>query len=74
MLEYDLVGVPTQPTIPKYFQKDLKRFILAELKYQDLELEHFNQMIKKAINIEAKIALQPHFSIPKIDQHYFYSK
>ena len=41
----------------RYFWKGLKPSILVELKPQDLELESFNQIVKKAINIEAKVAL-----------------
>ena len=33
LLEYDPVGVPTKPTMFRYFQEDLKRSILTELEY-----------------------------------------
>ena len=48
--------------ILRYFQKSLKPFILAKIEHQDLELESFDQMIKKAVNVKAKAALLPHFS------------
>ena len=53
----------------RYFQEDLKLSILAELEHWDLELESFDQMVKKAVNAEAKSALWPHSSIKEIDQN-----
>ena len=54
----------------RYFQKDLKPLVLAKLKHQDLELESFNQMVKKVVDAKAKSALWPHSSTKKIDQNY----
>ena len=42
---------------------------MAELEHQDLELESFNQMVKKAVDVEAKLALQPCSSTREIDQN-----
>ena len=53
----------------RYFWKNLKPSILAKLEHQNLELESFNQIVKKVINAEAKIVLQPYFSTKKIDQN-----
>ena len=53
----------------RYFWGGLKPSILAELEYQDLELESFNQMVKKAVNDEAKSALWPRSSTKEIDQN-----
>ena len=53
----------------KYFCEALKPSVLAELKHRDLELESFDQMVKKAIDAKAKLALWPRFSTKKIDQH-----
>ena len=52
-----------------YFRKGLKASVLAELKHWDLELESFNQMVKKAVNAEAKSTLRPHSSTKEIDQN-----
>ena len=51
----------------KYFRKGLKPSILAELEYWDLELESFNQMVKKAIDAKAKSALRPRSSTKEMD-------
>ena len=67
LLKYDLVGASTKSTILRYFREDLKPSILAELEYRDLELKIFDQMVKKAINDEAKAALRPCSSTKKID-------
>ena len=67
LLEHDPVGAPTKPTMLRYFWVGLKPSILAELENQDLELESFNQMIKKAIDAEAKLALQSRSSTKEMD-------
>lgn len=41
----------------KYFLKGLKSSILAKLEHKDLELESFNQIIKKVVNVKAKVTL-----------------
>ena len=69
LLEYDPVGAPTKPTMLRYFREDLKPSILAELEHQDLELESFDQMVKKAVDAEAKSSLRPRSSTKEIDQH-----
>ena len=69
MLEYDPVGAPTKFTMLRYFQEGLKSSILAELEHQDLELESFDQMIKKAVDAEAKSALCSRSSTKEMDQY-----
>ena len=69
LLEYDPVGASTKLTMLKYFWEGLKPFILAELEYQDLKLESFDQIIKKTVNVKAKLALCPHSSTKKMDQN-----
>ena len=53
----------------RYFWEDLNPFILAELEHHDLELESFDQIIKKIVDSIAKAAFQPYSSIRKIDQY-----
>ena len=69
LLEYNPVRAPTKPTMLKYFQEGLKPSVLTELEYRDLELESFNQMVKKAVNAKAKSAFQPRSSTKDIDQN-----
>ena len=69
LLEYDPVGAPTKPTMLRYFRKGLKPSVLAELEYQDLELESFDQMVKKTVDVKTKSALWPCSNTKKIDQN-----
>ena len=66
-MEYNLVGALTKTIMLNYFQKGFKLFVLAKLEYQDLELESFNQIVKKAVDTEAMLALRPHSNTKKID-------
>ena len=67
LLEYNPVGAPTKPTMLRYFRKGLKPSVLAKLEHQDLDLESFDQMVKKAVDAEAKSALCSRSSIKEID-------
>ena len=69
LLEYNPVRAPTEPTMLRYFREGLKPSILAELEHRDLELESFDQMVKKAVDAEAKSALRPRSSTKEMDQH-----
>ena len=69
LLEYDPVGAPTEPTMLRYFREGLKPSILAELEHRDLELESFDQMVKKAVNAETKSALRSRSSTKEMDQY-----
>ena len=69
LLEYDPVGAPTEPTMLRYFQESLKPSILAELEHQDFELENFDQIVKKAVDAEAKSALWSRSSTKEMDQN-----
>lgn len=53
----------------RYFREGLKPSILAELEHRDLELESFNQMVKKAVDAEAKATLRPQAINREMDQH-----
>ena len=53
----------------RYFRKGLKLSILAELKHRNLELEIFDQIVKKAVDAEAKSALRPRSSTKEMDQN-----
>ena len=67
LLEYNPVGAPTKPTMLRYFREGLKPSVLAELEHRDLELESFDQMVKKAVDAEAKSALRPRSSTKEMD-------
>ena len=69
LLEYNPVGAPTKPTMLRYFRKGLKPSILAELEHWDLRLKSFDQMVKKAVDAETKLALRPRSSNKEMDQN-----
>ena len=57
MLAYNLVGAPVKLLILRYFQKNLKLSMLAELQNKNLELESFFQVMKKVVVAKAKANL-----------------
>ena len=69
LLKYDSVRAPTKPTMLRYFWEGLKPSVLAELEHRSLELENFDQMVKKAANAKANSALQPYSSTKKMNQN-----
>lgn len=52
-MEYNLIKALIKSTILKYFQEDLKPFILAKLQNKNLKLENFIKVVKKAVVIGA---------------------
>ena len=54
----------------RYFWEGLKPSVLAELEHQDLKIESFDQMVKKAVDAKAKSALRPRSSTKKMDQNH----
>ena len=69
LLAYDPVGAPAEPTMLRYFREGLRPSILAELQNEDLELESFVQMVKKAGVAEAKANLRSRATTRDMDQH-----
>ena len=60
LLAYDPVGAPAEPTMLRYFREGLRPSILAELQNEDLELESFVQIVKKAVVTKAKTSAPQH--------------
>lgn len=69
MFEYDPVGALGKPTILKYFQERLWPSIQVKLKHQDLELEGFDQLIKKVVKVKRKALRWLYITTWEIDQH-----
>ena len=68
LLEYDSIGAFGKPTMLRYFQEDLRPFILAELQNEDLELKSFVQILKKVVVPKIKANLQPRITASDMDQ------
>ena len=69
LLEYDPVRTLTKLTILRYFWEGLKPYILVKLEHRDLELESFDQIVKKVVNVKAKAALRSCSSTKQMDQN-----
>ena len=52
-----------------YFQKAFRPLVRVEIEQWGQELDSFKELVKKAVDAKAKIALQPHCYAHKIDQH-----
>ena len=69
LLEYDPAGAPGEPTMLRYFREGLRPSIRVELEHRDLELESFEQLIKKVVEAESKASLRPCTTTREMDQH-----
>ena len=67
MIEFDLVAAPTELTIVRYFEKNLKPYIKAEIDQDTTHLDNYEELIAKAVKTEAKAGLQPSFYVRKTD-------
>ena len=52
-----------------YFQKGLRPSIRVKIEQHGQELNSFKELVKKAVNAEAKAALRPRSYACKTDQH-----
>ena len=55
----------------KYFREGLRPSIRVELEHRDLELESFEQLVKKVVEAEGKASLRPRTITREMDQHCF---
>ena len=69
LLEYDLAGAPGELTMLRYFWEGLWPSIRVELEHRDLELESFEQLLKKVVEAEGKASLRPRTTTREMDQH-----
>ena len=53
----------------RYFREGLRPSIRVELEHRDLELESFEQLIKKVVEAEGKASLRPRTTTREMDQH-----
>ena len=69
LIEYDLAGAPGEPTMLRYFREGLRPSIRVELEHRDLELESFEQLVKKVVEAKSKASLRPRNTTREMDQH-----
>lgn len=67
--EFDIDGALGEPTISRYFQKELKPSVQAKMEQCGRKLDSFQDMVQKTVNAKAKSSFQPCFSACKTDQH-----
>ena len=67
LTEFDSIGAPTETTIIQYFREGLKPPIKAKIDPCDRELDSFEELVEKAIEVEAKAALRPGFYARETD-------
>ena len=53
----------------RYFREGLRPSIRVELEHRDLELESFEQLVKKVVEAEGKASLRPRTITREMDQH-----
>ena len=58
LLEFDFIRTPDELTMICYFQEGLKPSIKVEMEQQDRESVNFEEMVQKAINVEARAGLR----------------
>lgn len=59
LIEFDWNGALKESAMMQYFRKDLKLSIKVEIEQRGQELDSFNKIVEKTVDIEAKIALRP---------------
>ena len=57
LLEFDTDGAPKEPTMIRYFQENLKPSVRAEIEQRGRELDSFEELVQKAVDVEARVAL-----------------
>ena len=66
-MEFDLAATSTKSTMVRYFEKDLKPSIKAEIDQDATHLDDYEELIAKALKAEAKASLQPSFYMRETD-------
>ena len=65
--EFDSVAAPNKDTMIRYFQKDLRPSIRAQLDVRDWDLDSWDEVVDKTVNAEAKASLQAPSGTREID-------
>ena len=71
LLKFDAKWASAEDTKICYFRKSLKPSVWAKIEQRSWELNSFEEFIQKAVDADAKAALQPHFYICNADQYCF---
>ena len=66
-MEFDQATAPTESTMVRYFEEDLKPSIKAEMDQDTTHLDDYEELIAKVVRAEAKAGLQPSFYMRETD-------
>ena len=67
LIEFDLVAVPTESTMVRYFEKSLKQLIKAKMDQDTSYLNNYEELVAKAVRVEAKAGLWPSSYVRETD-------
>ena len=68
--EFDSTAAPSEESLIRYFWEYLRLSIWAQLDNWQWDLDTWDKVVEKAIDIKAKASLQPHFGTREIDSRY----
>ena len=67
LIEFDSASALTESTMVRYFEKDLKLSIKAEMDQDATHLDKYEEIVAKAVKAEAKVDLRPGSHMRKTD-------
>ena len=59
LIEFVPAAAPTESSMVRYFEEDLKPSIKAEMDQDDIHLNNYKELVAKAVRAEAKTSLRP---------------
>lgn len=65
MIEFDLAIIPTEFTMVRYFERDLKPSIKAKIDQDATYLDNYEELVVKTGKAEVKVSLRLSFYIQK---------
>ncbi len=65
--EFNSTGAPNETTLIHYFREGLRLSIWAQLHHRERDLDTWEEVVKKAGDVEAKANLQSPFHVREID-------
>ncbi len=68
--EFDPIAAPNKETLIHYFREELCLSIRAQLDNQGWDLDMWNKVVEKTVNVEVKADRQLPFETRKIDFRY----
>lgn len=68
LLEFGADGAPKESDLIRFFREGLKTLIKAQMEQRGRELDSREELVEKAVDVEAKAGLQPTAFVIEIDQ------